>query len=231
MENLRDFFKSRGLELGFQLTDNQIEKFLIYLSELKKWNKKINLTAVRDDKLIIVRLFLESLTFAYGFPSPLPPTQGGRVGEGLQRILDIGTGAGIPGIPLKIIYPEISITLIDSSRKKVAFLKHICRQINLTDIECIAERIEDIAEKYRGCYDVVLSKGVAEMDILLKASFQILKPNGLFITQKGEDLESKLKGADVEFKKRKWTIKDVIEINKPVFERKFRLAVIQKCFM
>jgi len=231
MENLRDFFKSRGLELGFQLTDNQIEKFLIYLSELKKWNKKINLTAVRDDKLIIVRLFLESLTFAYGFPSPLPPTQGGRVGEGLQRILDIGTGAGIPGIPLKIIYPEISFTLVDSSKKKVAFLKHICRQINLTDIECIAERIEDIAEKYRGCYDVVLSKGVAEMDILLKASFQILKPNGLFITQKGEDLESKLKGADVEFKKRKWTIKDVIEINKPVFERKFRLAVIQKCFM
>ena len=220
MENLRDFLKNGCLELGFQLTDNQIEKFLIYLSELKKWNKKINLTAIRDDKLIIIRLFLESLTFIYGFNY-----------KETKNILDIGTGAGIPGIPLKIVYPDISFTLLDSSRKKVAFLKHICRQINLTGVECIAERIEDIEERYKGFYDVVLSKGVAEMDILLKASFQILKPNGLFITQKGEDLESKLKGADVEFKKRKWTIKDVIEINKPVFERKFRLAVIQKCFM
>ena len=230
MENLRDFLKNECLELGLQLTDNQIEKFLIYLSELKKWNKKINLTAIRDDKSIIIRLFLESFTFAYGFPPPFPPSQGGRAGEGVQNILDIGTGAGIPGIPLKIIYPEISFTLVDSSRKKVAFLKHICRQINLTDIECIAERIEDIAEKYKGCYDVVLSKGVAEMDILLKASFQLLKPNGLFITQKGEDLEEKLKGADVEFKKGNWVIQKIIEINKPVFDRRFRLAVIQKCF-
>ena len=219
MENLRDFLKNGCLELGFQLTDNQIEKFLIYLSELKKWNKKINLTAIRDDKLIIIRLFLESLTFIYGFNY-----------KETKNILDIGTGAGIPGIPLKIVYPDISFTLLDSSRKKVAFLKHISRQINLTDVECIAERIEDIAEKYKGCYDVVLSKGVAEMDILLKASFQVLKSNGLFITQKGEDLEEKLKGADVEFKKGNWTIKEIIEINKPIFDRKFRLAVIQKCF-
>lgn len=226
MENLRDFLKDEGMGLGFQLTDNQIERFLIYLSELKKWNKKINLTAIRDDKSIIIRLFLESLTFAYGFSPP----QRGKGGEEVKNILDVGTGAGIPGIPLKIIYPEISFTLVDSSRKKVAFLKHICRQINLTDIECIAERIEDIAEKYKGCYDVVVSKGVAEMDILLKASFQLLKSNGLFITQKGEDLESKLKGADVEFKKGNWVIQKIIEINKPIFDRKFRLAVIQKCF-
>ena len=220
MENLRDFLKNGCLELGFQLTDNQIEKFLIYLSELKKWNKKINLTAIRDDKLIIIRLFLESLTFIYGFNY-----------KETKNILDIGTGAGIPGIPLKIVYPDISFTLLDSSRKKVAFLKHICRQINLTGVECIAERIEDIEERYKGFYDVVLSKGVAEMDILLKASFQVLKSNGLFITQKGEDLEEKLKGADVEFKKGNWTIKEIIEINKPIFDRKFRLAVIQKCFM
>ena len=73
MENLRDFLRNGCLELGFQLTDNQIEKFLIYLSELKKWNKKINLTAIRDDKLIIIRLFLESLAFAYGFPPLFPP--------------------------------------------------------------------------------------------------------------------------------------------------------------
>ena len=218
MENLRDFLKNGCLELGFQLIDNQTERFLIYLSELKKWNKKINLTAIRNDKSIIIRLFFESLTFTYGFNH-----------KETKNILDIGTGAGIPGIPLKIVYPDISFTLLDSSRKKVAFLKHISRQINLTDIECIAKRIEDMAEKYRGCYDVVLSKGVAEMDILLKASFQILKPNGLFITQKGEDLESKLKGADVEFKKGNWTIKEIIEINKPIFDRKFRLAVIQKC--
>lgn len=219
MENPRDFLKNGCLELGFQLTDNQIERFLIYLSELKKWNKKINLTAIRDDKSIIIRLFLESLAFAYGFNH-----------KETKNLLDIGSGAGIPGIPLKIIYPEISITLIDSSRKKVAFLKHICRQINLTDVECVAERIEDITERYKGRYDVVLSKGVAELDILLKASFQLLKSNGLFITQKGEDLEEKLKGADVEFKKGDWTVQKIIEINKPVFDRKFRLAVIQKCF-
>jgi 16S rRNA (guanine527-N7)-methyltransferase len=219
MENLRDFLKSEGLGLGFQLTDNQIERFFIYLSEIKRWNKRINLTAIRDDKLIIIRLFLESLTFAYGFNQ-----------KEAKNILDIGTGAGIPGIPLKILYPEISFTLVDSSRKKVVFLKHICRQINLTDIECIAERVEDIAERYEGHYDVILSKGVAEIDILLKSSFQLLKSKGLFITQKGEDLEAKLKGSDAEFKKGNWSIKEIIEIDKPIFDRKFRLAVIQKCF-
>ncbi|MBI3601184.1 MAG: 16S rRNA (guanine(527)-N(7))-methyltransferase RsmG [Nitrospinae bacterium] len=229
METIKDFIIKTGLDLGFRLTESQIEKFFIYLTELKKWNKKINLTAIKDDRLIIIKLFLESLAFTYEFPPPFPPPQGRRVREGVKNILDIGTGAGFPGIPIKIIHPEISFTLLDSSKKKVAFLKHICRQLDLSGIECIAERAEDVAkqEKYKGYFDVVLSKGVAEIKNLLKVSFPLLKSNGLFITQKGDDLEIELKDAEEEMKKDKWVVKNIMKINNPIFGRKFRLITIQ----
>jgi len=219
MESLKEFFIKAGFDLGFRLTENQIEKFLIYLLELKKWNKKINLTAIKDDKLIVTKLFLESLTFTYGF---MP--------DETKNVLDIGSGAGFPGIPIKMIHPEISFTLLDSSNKKVAFLKHIGRQLNLSNIECIAERAENIAEmeKYKGGYDVVLSKGVANIDKLLKVSLPLLKSKGLFITQKGDDLEIELKGAEEEMKRDNWIVKNIMEINNPIFGRKFRLIIIQR---
>lgn len=231
-EPLKDFIITGALELGFKLTDNQADKFLKYLSELKKWNRKINLTGLREDKLIITRLFLESLTFLYGFFLPFPLTQRKMVEEGTKKILDIGTGAGFPGIPIKILHPEISSTLMDSSKKKIAFLKHICRELNLSDIECIADRVEKIAalDKYREYYDVILSKAVGDIGILLKASFPLLKAEGLFITQKGDDLETELKGVEGELRKGKWVIKDILEIDKPMFGRKFKLVKIQKCF-
>jgi 16S rRNA (guanine527-N7)-methyltransferase len=218
MENLKEFFIKTGLGLGFRLTESQIEKFLTYLSELKKWNKKINLTAIEDDRLIVIKLFLESLIFTYGFKP-----------DETKNILDIGTGAGFPGIPIKIVHPKIFFALLDSSRKKVAFLKHICRQLDLSGVECIAERAEDVAnqEKYKGYFDVVVSKGAAEIKNLLKVSLPLLKPNGLFITQKGDDLEIELKNAVEEMKKGKWVIKDIMEINNSIFGRKFRLITIQ----
>lgn len=218
MNTLKDFIINGSLELGFQLTENQIVKFLIYLSELKKWNRKINLTAIKDDKSIITKLFLESLTFLYGFKS-----------EDTKRILDIGTGAGFPGIPIKIIHPEISFTLIDGSKKKVAFLKHICRQINLLDIECMAERAEAIAmvEKHKRDYDVILSKGVADMETLLRIASPLLKSKGLLITQKGGNIDEELKRAEQKLKNGEWVIKKLIEIDKPIFNRKFHLIIMQ----
>lgn len=219
MESLKEFFIKTGVGLGFRLTENQIEKFFIYLSELKKWNKKINLTAVKDDRLIVIKLFLESLIFTYGFEP-----------DETKNILDIGSGGGFPGIPIKIVHPKISFTLLDSSNKKVAFLKHICRQFDLSGVECIAKRAEDIAkqEKYKGYFDAVTSKGVAEIKNLLKVSLPLLKPNGLFITQKGDDLEGELKDAEEEMKKGKWVVENIIEINNPIFGRRFRLIAIQK---
>ncbi|MEK6591129.1 MAG: 16S rRNA (guanine(527)-N(7))-methyltransferase RsmG [Nitrospinota bacterium] len=218
IDSLKDLIINGGKEIGFNLIDSQVEKFIIYLSELKKWNKSINLTAIKDDKLIITRLFLESLTFLYCFRP-----------EDTKNVLDIGTGAGFPGMPIKIIHPEIFFTLTEGSKKKVVFLKHICRQIKLSAIECLSERAEEMVrhEKYKRYYDVVLAKGVSDIKTLIKVSFPLLKSGSLFITQKGEDLEGELKDAELELKKGNWRVKNIIEVNKPIFGRAFRLVVIQ----
>ncbi|MEK7828169.1 MAG: 16S rRNA (guanine(527)-N(7))-methyltransferase RsmG, partial [Deltaproteobacteria bacterium] len=113
-EEQKNILMAGGKELGLAIGDKELSSFLSYLKELKEWNKKINLTAITDDKDIIIRHFLDSLTLA-SFLS------------GKETLLDIGSGAGFPGIPLNIVIPDLKITLMDSVNKKVIFMRHIIR--------------------------------------------------------------------------------------------------------
>jgi 16S rRNA (guanine527-N7)-methyltransferase len=160
---------------GIRLNEKQVEAFDLYLRDLLKWNQKINLTAIRTEKGIVLKHFLDSLS---AFPY-LSKT---------ASLLDIGSGAGFPGIPLKIVHPSLEITLIDSVRKKIDFQRHIIRMLGLKDTEAIHGRIQDkeILQSMTGRFDAVISRAFSDIQTLLLLAFPFLGKGGMLLAMKGE---------------------------------------------
>jgi 16S rRNA (guanine527-N7)-methyltransferase len=160
---------------GIRLSEKQVEAFDLYLRELLKWNQKINLTAIRSEKGIVLKHFLDSLSvFPYLSKTP--------------SLLDIGSGAGFPGIPLKIVHPSLEITLIDSVRKKIDFQRHIIRRLGLKGMEAIHGRIQDkeILQSMTGRFDAVISRAFSDLQTIRLLAFPFLKKGGILLTMKGE---------------------------------------------
>jgi 16S rRNA (guanine527-N7)-methyltransferase len=160
---------------GIRLNERQVEAFDLYLRELLKWNQKINLTAIHTEKGIILKHFLDSL-------SALPYL------SKTASLLDIGSGAGFPGIPLKIVHPSFEITLIDSVCKKIDFQKHIIRMLGLKGMEVIHGRIQDkeTFQSMTGRFDAVISRAFSDLQTLLLLAFPFLKKGGILLAMKGE---------------------------------------------
>ena len=174
----RDLLIQGAKTFGIRLDGKAIEAFELYLKELLKWNQKINLTSIRSEKGIVLKHFLDSLSVY-----PLLPKY--------SSIFDMGSGAGFPGIPLKIIQPALEMTLIDSVRKKVDFQRHIFRMLGLKGMETIHGRVQDkeILQSLGGQFDIILSRAFSDLRTLLILSFPFLKEGGKVIAMKGE-LES-----------------------------------------
>lgn len=160
---------------GVHLDKKNVEAFDLYLKELLKWNQKMNLTSIRSEKGIILKHFADSLSAHPHLTKPC-------------LLLDIGSGAGFPGIPLKIVQPSLDVTLIDSVRKKVDFQRHIIRMLGLKGIEAIHGRVQDkaILQTMGGRYDVVISRAFSDFPTLLILSFPFLKRGGTLLAMKGE---------------------------------------------
>jgi len=176
MESENQELLVKGAEaFGIRLNEKQVESFDLYLRELLKWNQKINLTAIRTEKGIVLKHFLDSLS---AFPY-LSKT---------VSLLDIGSGAGFPGIPLKIIHPPLEITLIDSVRKKIDFQRHIIRMLGLKGLEAIHGRIQDkeILQSMSGRFDAVISRAFSDLQTLRLLAFPFLKKGGILLAMKGE---------------------------------------------
>lgn len=179
------------IELGLMPSKEQINAFMAYLSELKKWNKAYNLTALKKDEDIIIKHFLDSLLYLKAIP------------DGEIRIADVGSGAGFPGIPIKIIMPEIETFLIEPSRKKSAFLRHITRQLRLEKIEVIEKRIEEIKVNHELLFpvDVAVTRALFSVKDFLKKASHIVRKGGILILNKGpkvKDDTKMLKGIEYE---------------------------------
>lgn len=203
--------KNGALTLGIDLNEESIERFFTYLRELKAWNKKINLTSITSDKEIIIRHFLDSLT-AYsvikglqGNPPPL-------------KLLDIGAGAGFPGIPIKVVNPGIDVTLIDSVEKKVHFIRHIIRVLGLPSegIRAISGRAEDksLIEKYPSYFDCVISRAFSRLKNFLELGMPYCRKGGLVIAIKGPAYTEELKEV-----KGRFQAPEVLEIKIPFSNR------------
>lgn len=170
----------RGMEeLNLHLFPNQIDQFLLYLEELKKWNKKINLTSIKEDKEIIIKHFIDSLSFLKGF----------SVIEGI-KVIDAGTGAGFPGIPLKIYSPKIDLTLMESSQKKCVFLHQICRLLELKDVRIVNDRLEEAKKSpdYIRRFNIFLSRAVGDASDIIKHGEPLLADRGIMIFSKGKSV-------------------------------------------
>jgi 16S rRNA (guanine527-N7)-methyltransferase len=171
-------------KLGLQLNPRQIEQFSIYYQELTDWNRRMNLTAITDYEEVQIKHFLDSLTVTLAFPQPIKKD---------LRIIDVGTGAGLPGAPLKIVLPEIELVLLDATTKKAKFLHHLKQKLGLDDIEIVVGRAEEIAHQthYREKFDIVLSRAVAGLSALVELTLPFCTVGGRFIAQKkaGVDLE------------------------------------------
>ena len=208
-------------KLGLSLTSRQIERFQVYYRELIEWNRRMNLTAITDYDEVQVKHFLDSLTVVRALTLPL------REGT---RIIDVGTGAGIPGIPLKIILPEIELVLLDATRKKAIFLEHITQKLGIETTKILVGRAEEVTHRpeYRQQFDVVLSRAVAELSTLVELTLPFCAIGGRFIAQKKGSIEAELQEARQAISLLGGELADVKSIELTEFSDKRQLVVIDK---
>lgn len=184
MGEIRDILVRGGALIGVPLTDQVVESYLYYIEQLKKWNRKINLTSLTGDVEIGVKHFVDSLTVVPYL-------------HGAERVLDIGTGAGFPGLPLKIASPAIDLLLLESSQKKCFFLRHLVRELKLEGVQIVHGRAQgrEIKERYAGGFDLVLSRALADLPASLQLALPYPKGGGHIVSmrgKKGEQEESEV---------------------------------------
>jgi 16S rRNA (guanine527-N7)-methyltransferase len=185
MPDITSILLKGAQQIGITLTAQVVEDYIFYIKELKKWNQRINLTSLTTDQDIAVKHFLDSLTIA---PFLQDATQ----------VLDIGTGAGFPGLPLKIFAPRIELCLLESSQKKCTFLRHIVRGLKVASVQIVQGRAEDkkIIEKYASSFDLVLSRALADLPTSLQLALPYAKREGRIVGMRGRQGEQERDATD-----------------------------------
>lgn len=176
-------------KLNILLTERQINQFYQYYEILIEWNQIMNLTAITEMRDVIRKHFVDSLTLIMAVP---------ELKNQRASLVDVGTGAGFPGVPLKIVFPDLQITLMDSLNKRIRFLNTVTEQLALKGIMTVHGRAEDLAHKkeYRESFDYCVSRAVANMATLSEYCIPFVKPGGIFIAYKSGKIEDELKTAE-----------------------------------
>lgn len=208
---------SKLKKINVNINEEIGEKFYKYTELLLEWNKKINLTAITDLDDIILKHYVDSLTI-------------NKYITNNNRIIDIGTGAGFPGIPLKLLNKEKEFILVDSLNKRVKFLEEVVNQLNINNIEVIHARVEDLAKnnKYRENIDIATSRAVANLSTLLEYMLPFIKINGVCICMKGPKISEEINGAKNAIEILGGKIEKIENINLPDTDIERNIVIVKK---
>lgn len=181
------FFKEQLISYGFDPTDDQLSSFERYYEMLIEWNEKINLTAITDYNEVFVKHFLDSVSIIKAYDM-----------SGVTSVIDVGTGAGFPGIPIKIMFPDINVTLLDSLNKRLNFLNEVISELSLENIYTVHGRAEDVAKEkdHREKYDLCVSRAVANLSTLSELCIPFVKLGGSFVSYKSDKATEEITKAD-----------------------------------
>ena len=215
---MKNFFKNACDELQLDITEKQIEQFFIYKDLLLQWNEKMNLTAIVEEKDVILKHFIDCLTVAKF-----------RNLDG-KNIADIGTGAGFPGLVLKIYFENSNMCLVDALNKRINFLKEVSKQINVKNINFIHSRAEDLGKEkdFRESFDFCVSRAVANLSVLAEYDLPFVKIGGEFIALKGPSVNEEIEDAKNAIKILGGEISDIKTIKIPFSDIEHKLVFIQK---
>lgn len=211
------YFYDLLLKNDLKVDEDLLEKFELFKYELIQWNNKINLTRITEENDIYLKHFFDSLQIA-------------KYINQNDKVIDVGTGAGFPGLPLKIYFPNLDITLLDSVNKKIIYLEDIVKKLALKKVNLIHGRAEDIGQdnKYREKFDVAVSRAVANMTTLSEYLMPLVKKGGRIICMKGSNLEEELEQSKKAIKLLGGEIEEIEEYELPNTEIKYHLVIIKK---
>ncbi len=204
-------------QINFKLNEEQCEKFYNYMNLLLEWNEKINLTAIVEPEEIITKHFIDSIIIAK------------HIKEN-EKVADIGTGAGFPGIPLKIASSSLDIILVDALNKRIKFLKEVLEKLNLQKIDAIHARVEEFArsKENRESFDIVTSRAVAKLNVLAEYMLPLTKVGGKCICMKGPEIEEELKESKQAIEILGGKISKIEQFNLPGTDMKRSIVIIEK---
>ena len=213
-----ELLKTSAEKMGIELSQNQLEKFDLYKKLLLEWNEKMNLTAITDDEGIAIKHFADSI-------SVLPLIENKNA-----SLIDVGTGAGFPGIPLKIANDGFKVTLLDSLNKRITFLEEVKKELGITNLECIHSRAEDGGRNtdLREKFDYCVSRAVARLSVLSEYCMPFVAVGGYFISLKGPDAAEELTEAQKAISVLGGKVEKVVEITIPESDLKHCAVVIKK---
>ena len=214
-------FKNKMIELAktinVELTEEKIINFFEYMNLLLEWNEKINLTAITDVNDIILKHFIDSMTIV-------------KYLKENNTMIDVGTGAGFPGIPIAIMREDVKITLLDSLNKRINFLNEVCSELKINNIETIHGRAEEAGQnkQYREKYDIAVSRAVANMTTLSEYLIPFVKVGGICICMKGSEIDHELEQAKFAIKELGGKIEKVEKFNLPDSDIERNIVIIKK---
>ncbi|RAU91798.1 16S rRNA (guanine(527)-N(7))-methyltransferase RsmG [Paenibacillus sp. YN15] len=212
-------FVARVSAQGITLSNRQLEQFELYYKELVEWNERMNLTAITEREQVYLKHFYDSLTLAFHVNL-----------DQVATMADIGAGAGFPSIPLKIAFPHLKLTIVDSLNKRIHFLNHLVERLELQDVKAIHARAEEAGrnKELRDRFDLVTARAVARLSILNELCLPLVRPDGIFAAMKSAQTSDELQEAKRSIELLKGKLEKVFTFTLPVEEAERNIVVLRK---